>query len=71
MEKKLFWKTLVIGFIILFIGASALPIVGSQTQQISPQLNVIKPTTMLSWSDDFSGYTLGQFLDGGADDGLA
>lgn len=69
MEKKLFWKTLVIGFIILFIGASALPIVGSQTQQIQPELNVMNPASMRGWSDDFSAYTLGQFLDGDTSDG--
>jgi hypothetical protein len=69
MEKKLFWKTLVIGLIILFIGASALPSVGSQTQKIDPELNVMKPSSMRGWSDDFSAYTLGQFLDGDATDG--
>jgi len=66
--KKKYVSLVVIGLAILFIGAAVTPIISSQTTQLD-----IKTKDIVSkggrWSDDFSAYTLGQFLDGDATDG--
>jgi hypothetical protein len=60
MNPKNFSKILVIGFMILLLGAS----VSAYTVK-----NNNSTPTRFSWSDDFSAYTLGQFLDGDPTDG--
>jgi hypothetical protein len=67
MRKK-YVSILVIGLAILFIGAAVTPIISSQTMKQD-----VKSKDIIStggrWADDFSAYTLGQFLDGDATDG--
>jgi hypothetical protein len=60
MNPKSYGKILIIGLIILLIGAS----VSANTVK-----NNNTAPTKYSWSDDFSAYTLGQFLDGDPTDG--
>jgi len=67
MNKNCLGKTLVIGLIVLFVGASVLPGVGGKINQF---VTINEPQTMeCDWEDDFESYTLYQFLDGGPDDG--
>ena len=61
MEKKLFGKILVIGLISQFIGASVLPSVGGETNQI---VKTSDPQAMdCNWEDNFDSYPVGP-LDG-------
>ena len=67
MEKKFLGKTLVIGLIILFVGASVLPSIGGKMNQ---SVNISNPQIMqCEWEDDFESYSSYQHLDGGPDDG--
>jgi len=65
MKRKI-TKTVIIGLIILFIGASV-------TSGISTKITDMKPITPVGmasgWSDNFDTYSDGQFLDGSSDDG--
>jgi len=63
MNKKLLSKISVIGLLILFIVAAF----GSSVSSISMRKDVFPLGR--SWSDDFEGYSVGQFLDGTPDDG--
>ena len=61
-------KLLVIGLLILFIGAAIIPCVSSETEKILNSKKVIQPLGR-SWSENFDSYSLAQFLDGTPDDG--
>jgi hypothetical protein len=66
--KKKYIGILVIGLAILFFGAAVTPTLGSQSVKLNINTRDIAPMDR-SWSDDFSAYTLGQFLDGDPTDG--
>jgi len=57
-------KTIVIGLIILFVGAAISPTISSQTS-----ITKYSASAGRGWSDNFDTYTDGQFLDGTPDDG--
>ena len=59
-------KTMVIGLIILFVGASITSSIGAKITDIKSNDQVgMAP----NWFESFDTYTDGQFLDGGSDDG--
>ncbi len=64
MKRKI-TKTVIIGLIILFIGASVTSGISTKIADMKP----ISPVGMAGWSDNFDTYSDGQFLDGGPDDG--
>jgi hypothetical protein len=66
MKNSLQRKCL-IGIVILFIGASTMPIMS--TEQVNTIYEKSDLTGQPFWEDDFDNYTLGQFLDGTPDDG--
>lgn len=57
----------IIGLVILFIGASAVPNMGAE--QVNTIYEIPSPIGQPLWEDDFDNYTLGQFLDGDPEDG--
>jgi len=67
MENKLLGKTIAIGVIILFAGAS----IAAGTNTDSPESVYRTPTfgqtAQGNWSDDFDNYTLGQYLENESD----
>jgi len=65
---KIYRKYLILGLAFVLIGASASISATSQTN-ISASEKQISLYGDRSWSDDFSSYTLGQFLDGDPTDG--
>jgi hypothetical protein len=68
MNNNIFKKSLAVSIIILFIGAG---ISITATSKIQKSANEIEKSSFSDrrWSDDFSSYTLGQFLDGDPTDG--
>jgi hypothetical protein len=75
MQNGKWTKELVIGIILLFVGAGVLPNISGDIEigknRVLNQNNVISsvPSALTAWSDNFDTYTNGQFLDGGSDDG--
>jgi hypothetical protein len=68
MEKSFSRKILVIGLLILFLGASAT--LGVSAYQAKMNTGAVPAPISRAWSDNFNSYTLGQALDGlGGDDG--
>jgi len=67
-KLKTFKKYMILGLTFVLIGAS---ISISATSKINILQDEIQNSSFSGrgWSDDFSSYTLGQFLDGGTDDG--
>jgi len=57
------------GVVILFVGASVIPIISAEQVNTVPMATVPVPTGQPFWADDFDNYTLGQYLDGTPDDG--
>jgi hypothetical protein len=69
MKKNCFGKILVIGLMILFVGASVLPGIGGKINQSVTINNPQSMGSMTNWYEDFESYALYQYLDGGPDDG--
>jgi len=62
MEKKIFGKTLVIGLIILFVGASVLPGVGGKINKLEQN---VQPSSMAdNWYENFDSYALESSMHG-------
>jgi len=66
MKNSLNRKCL-IGIVILFIGASAVPVMSAE--QVNNIYEIPSLTGQPFWEDNFDNYTLGQFLDGDPEDG--
>jgi hypothetical protein len=61
-------KIMILGLALVLIGASVSISATSNTYNVTSKKQ-ISSSPVRSWSDDFSSYSLGQFLDGGPDDG--